>query len=282
MKTFALCRVTALALVVAATAGLDGCGTSAPTGATPELKPAETMDLGGGVKMEFVLIQPGSFLMGTDEDSGDGDEAPVHKVTITKPFYLGRCEVTQEQWKKIMGGNPSHFKGAKLPVETVSWNDCRCFLAKLGEKTGRKFALPTEAQWEFACRAGTTNRWSFGGSDAGMGDYAWSGANSGGTTHPVGEKKPNAWGLYDMHGNVGEWCADWYAKHAYPKGDVTDPVRAGPVPDSGPVWRGGAWGDNSDYLRCAYRNCNGPDGSHYGIGLRCVMLPDEASARLAP
>jgi len=244
--------------------------------APPATMKTATIDLGDGVKMEFVLIQPGSFIMGTGEDTdADGDASPPHKVTLTQPFYLGKYEVTQAQWEKIMGSNPSHFPGAKRPVDTVSWNACQKFLAKLQERTGRKFALPTEAQWEYACRAGTGTAWSFGDSDALMDNYAWSGHNSGQTTHAVGEKQPNVWGLYDMHGNVAEWCADWYAKHTYSRGKVTDPT--GPSTGNSRIMRGGAWGDDSGYLRCTYRNCNGPDGANEGIGLRCVMLVAESS-----
>ncbi|HVX60689.1 MAG TPA: formylglycine-generating enzyme family protein [Pirellulales bacterium] len=253
---------------------------AAPLAAIPAATPAPiqtaTIDLGDGVKMEFVLIRPGSFVMGTDEDNDpDSDASPRRRVTLTQPFYLGKYEVTQEQWEKVMGSNPSHFQGAKLPVETVSWNACQEFLAKLQARTGRKFALPTEAQWEFACRAGTSTPWSFGNSDATMGDYAWSRDNSGQTTHAVGEKKPNASGLYDMHGNVAEWCADWYAKHTYSGGVATDPT--GPSAGDSRIARGGAWGDDSGYLKCTYRNCSGSDNANEGIGLRCVMLVAQSS-----
>ena len=238
--------------------------------AVPAPMKTAIIDLGGGVTMEFILIQPGSYDMGTNEEADpDGDASPPRKVTLTQPFYLGKFEVTQEQWEKIMGGNPSHFKGAKRPVESVSWNACQEFLAKLQERTGRKFALPTEAQWEFACRAGTTTRWSFGDLDSRLGDYAWFGDVSGRTTHAVGKKQPNAWGLYDLHGNVAEWCADWYAKYRDARGQATDP--SGPAAGDSRVARGGAWGDDSGYLRSTYRNCNGPDGANEGIGLRCAM-----------
>jgi len=237
----------------------------------PEAPPKTlSLDLGEGVVMEFVLIPAGSFLMGSDENAGDGDEYPAHKVTFSKPFYLGKYEVTQEQWTRLMGKNPSHFKGPKLPVETVSWNDCQKFLSLLGEKTGRRAALPTEAQWEFACRAGTTSSWFHGVSERLAADYAWYGDNSENKTHPVGLKKPNPWGLYDMTGNVWEWCSDFYQKHAYPKGEVIDPT--GPTKGDTRITRGGAWGDNTELLRPAARNCVGPEVANQGLGLRCAIL----------
>ena len=240
------------------------------TGGAGGAKANVTIELGDGVVMEFVLIPAGSFQMGSDENSGDGDESPIHPVTLTQPYYLGRYEVTQAQWEKIMGNNPSKFRGDKLPVESVSWNDCQQFLAKLQQKVGRKFALPTEAQWEFACRSGTTTPWSFGPQADSAVDFAWIGENSGASPHPVGQKKPNAWGLYDMHGNVWEWCADWYNKHAYSNNADKDP--SGPASGENRISRGGAWGDNPDGVRSAVRNCNGPDGANQGLGLRCVLL----------
>ena len=192
------------------------------------------VDLGGGVKLEVVLVPAGSFTM------GDDSEKPAHKVTITKPFYLGKYEVTQEQWEAVMGNNPSRFKGPKNPVDTVSWDACQAFLVKLNAKTGAqggKFVLPTEAQWEYACRAGSTGKFCFGDDEKQLGDYAWYGANSESETHPVGGKKANAFGLYDMHGNVWEWCQDWYG--AYGAEAVTDP--SGPTTGSVRVRRGGGW-----------------------------------------
>ncbi|HEX3044189.1 MAG TPA: formylglycine-generating enzyme family protein [Bacillota bacterium] len=257
----------------------------------PGLRNSKTIWLGAGVRMRFVLIHPGSFTMGSDPNLGDSDETPPHQVTLTHPFYLGQTEVTQAQWRQIMGSNPSTFKDPKLPVDSVSWNECQRFLKKLNEKTGRKFALPTEAQWEYACRAGTTTRWYFGDDEALAGDYAWCVVNSDGKTHPVGKKKPNPWGLYDMSGNLWEWCADWYADHyastelgagvsAGSGAGVSTGTGAGPAIDpKGPatgtsrVLRGGSWGDSPGGLRTAYRNCIGPDGGHNGTGLRIVMKP---------
>src|SRR5581483_1009979 len=215
------------------------------------------VDLGGGVTMDFVLVPAGSFLMGSDENTGDGDEWPVHRVTFSRPLYVARYEVTQEQWGKVMGANPSRFRGARRPVDTVSWNDAQVFLARLRTRTGRVLRLPTEAEWEYACRAGSAAPWSFGEREAIAPEFAWLGENSGGTTHAVGTRQPNAWGVCDMHGNVWEWCADAYVKHAYPDSGVVDPP--GPPPAEGRVLRGGAWGDTPYNARSAARNCLGPD-----------------------
>lgn len=245
--------------------------------AVPDLAKTVAIDLGDGVTMEFVLIQSGSFLMGSGPEIGDADETPQHRVTLTHPYYLGKYEVTQTQWEKILGTNPSIFKGPQHPVDSVSWDDCQIFLAKLKEKTGRVLALPTEAEWEYACSAGATTRWSFGDDPLAAGEFAWQSDNSGNTTHPVGEKKPNAWGLYDMHGNVWEWCSDWYTR-PYPQSAVTDPHHPGPLPDTSPVLRGGGWGEHPINARSAYRNCSAPDQGHNGTGLRCMMLIDSQTA----
>lgn len=229
----------------------------------------EAVDLGGGVKMELVLIAPGRFTMGSGPDAGERDETPAHQVTISRPFYLGQYEVTQAQWNAIMDSNPSRHRGAKLPVEDVSWNDCQRFLRKLSAKTGRQFVLPTEAQWEFACRAGTTTPWYFGDRETALPDHGWVGANAQGRTHPVGMKPPNPWGLHDLYGNVWEWVADWYA-NPYPTGDAIDP--AGPATGTARVLRGGAWGDDAWQARSAYRNSMGPDQGNPGSGFRCLML----------
>ena len=228
-----------------------------------------TLDLGGGVTMKLVLIPAGKFMMGSPESEKgrDENEGPQHEVTISKPFYMGVTEVTQAQYEAVMGTNPSHFKGATNPVEMVSWNDATEFCKKLSEKTGQTVRLPTEAEWEYACRAGSKTRFSFGDADEGLGDYAWYNANSGNTTHPVGQKKPNAWGLYDMHGNVWEWCADWFGD--YPKGAVTDPRVRRPVQMR--VLRGGSWYGDAGECRSGYRSWTTPIDRNDNGGFRVVV-----------
>jgi formylglycine-generating enzyme required for sulfatase activity len=175
-------------------------------------------------------------------------------VRITRPFYIGRHEVTQEVWEKVMGTNPSEFKGAKNPVDNVSWDDCQEFLKKLnalGKERGQ-FRLPTEAEWEYACRAGTRTRFCSGDDEGTLGEYGWYDANSGNTTHLVGAKQPNAWGLYDCHGNVWEWCGDWYDEYSHGRMPKADP--SGPPKGDGRVFRGGSWNDHAGDCRSAYRD----------------------------
>jgi formylglycine-generating enzyme required for sulfatase activity len=213
-----------------------------------------SFDLGRSVKMDFVRIPSGSFMMG--DEKGDDEEKPVHRVTVSKPFYMGKFEVTQEQWEAVTGSNPSHFKGAKNPVDRVSWEACQAFIKKLNEKFARAnvvFALPTEAEWEYACRAGSTSRYGYGDREADLEQYAWFEGNAGGKTHPVGQKKPNAWGLYDMHGNVWEWCGDWYDGDYYRNSPPVDPP--GPTVVTSRVLRGGSWSDPAPYCRSSYRYC---------------------------
>jgi formylglycine-generating enzyme required for sulfatase activity len=228
-----------------------------------------SVDLGNGVKMDFVLIHPGKFRMGFD--NGDAGERPVHKVTITKPFYMGIYEVTQAQWKAIMGENPATFKGDDLPVENVSWEHCQKFVARLKEKAGQGMTcrLPTEAEWEYACRAGSRATYCFGDDDLGLGEYAWYTRNSEKKTHPVGQKKPNAWGLYDMHGNVWEWCADWYDARYYGKSPGKDPQ--GPASGDYRVLRGASWYDSPDIVRSAFRYWDYPSYASKYAGCRLVV-----------
>ena len=212
---------------------------------------------------KFVLIQPGSFEMGSN--SGYSDEKPVHRVTISKPFYLQSTEVTQGQWRAVMGSNPSNFKGDDLPVEQVSWNDAQEFIRKLNAKEGSdKYRLPTEAEWEYAARAGSQSKYCFGDDAGRLGDYAWYDSNSGNKTHAVGQKKPNGWGLYDMHGNVWEWVQDW--KASYSSGSSTDP--SGPSSGSVRVFRGGGWNDPARYCRSASRGWGDPGFRSIYLGFR--------------
>jgi len=213
-----------------------------------------SIDLGGGVKMEFVLIPMGSFLMGSEK--GRPDEKPVHKVTISKPFYLGKYPVTQEQWQAVMGNNPSGSKGPSNPVEYLSWDDCESFCAKLKAKApGKNFRLPTEAEWEYACRAGSKTEFCFGDDEAGLDEFGWCMPKSGGT-HPVGGKKSNAWGLYDMHGNQDEWCSDWYGEDYYTRSPEQDPP--GPPSGQSRVLRGGSWLSHAVQCRAAFRSKSVP------------------------
>jgi formylglycine-generating enzyme required for sulfatase activity len=231
--------------------------------------PAEELNLGGGVTMEMVLIPAGHFLMGSP-DSEQGrvvHEGPQHEVTISRPFYMGETEVTQAQYEAVMGKNPSTFNGETNAVNHVSWTDATEFCKKLSERTRRTVRLPTEAEWEYACRGGSKTRFCFGDVDEDLGDYSWSEANSGGTTHPVGQKEPNAWGLYDMHGNVWEWCADWYGE--YPKGPVTDPQ--GPASGTYRVLRGGCWLTAPSVHRSALRVLDPPSKRTAIYGFRVVV-----------
>ena len=238
------------------------------------------VDLGGGVTMQFVLIQPGSFMMGSDR-SEETFLRPVHQVTITRPFYMGKYEVTQEQWEKISGQNRSLFRdprvalGGRRPVENVRWYDCVRFAEALnGKAEGYEFRLPTEAEWEYASRAGSTGVYGFGDDVAALDEFAWHGGNARGETHPVGQKKPNAWGLFDMHGNVWEWCQDFYGP--YPGTPVSDPTGASAGTH---VLRGGAWNSAPDHVTCAYRYDLDADDYYSYYGFRCVAVPTSGRAR---
>ena len=222
------------------------------------------------IGMQFKRIPEGSFLMGSpmDEKDREDDENPQHKVTLTQPFYLGVYEVTQEQYEKVMGVNPSEFKGAKLPVERVSWDDAQDFCKKLSKREENMiYRLPTEAEWEYACRAGTKDAYYWGNHS--WGRHAWCKENGEGKTHEVGTRQPNAWGLYDMGGNVWEWCADWYA--AYPAGEQEDPK--GAATGLRRVFRGGSWIIAPKYCRSANRSCLMPGVNYNSAGFRVVVIP---------
>jgi formylglycine-generating enzyme required for sulfatase activity len=217
--------------------------------ATLEAQSTPEKTLTNSIGMEFVLIPAGTFKMGSD--TGDQDERPVHQVTISKAFYMGKYEVTQGQWQAVMGSNPSASPGdAKRPVDQVSWNEAQTFISKLNAMDGvQLYRLPTEAEWEYAARAGSTTIYSFGNDPKQLGEYAWYRGNSGRHTNPVGQKRPNAWGLYDMLGNVWEWVQDWDGK--YPAGPVTDPQ--GPATGTYRMRRGCGWNNEANVCRVANR-----------------------------
>ena len=222
------------------------------------------------IGMEFVLIPAGEFDMGSpsNEVERSDDEGPIHRVKISKVFYMGKYEITQKQWLDVMGSNPSYFKGDNLPVENVSWRDVQDFIKKLNEMEDmNKYRLPSEAEWEYAARAGTTTRYSFGDDESNLGYYAWYDANAGSKTHPVGQKKPNLWGLYDMHGNVWEWVQDTY--HSNYNGAPTD-GSAWERNASVRVIRGESWAGSVRYCRSAKRGYSDIGNSDRYIGFRLV------------
>jgi len=219
--------------------------------------------------MPFVLIPAGEFLMGSAD--GDDDERPVHTVRISQPFYLGQYAVTQAQWQAVMESNPSQFTDdPNRPVENISWEEVQEFIRRLhAREGGAPYRLPTEAEWEYAARASSTTAYSFGNDPRQLREYAWYYENAGGQTHPVGQLKPNAWGLYDMHGNVWEWMQDWYGP--YTADAAVDP--AGPSSGSARVLRGGSWDLDAGYCRSAYRR-HLPPGYHRrdNLGFRLLRL----------
>ena len=242
----------------------DAKASSLKTGAT------RAIVLPGGMKMEMIWCGPGSFMMGSPtSEEGRFEDEPQHRVTLTKGFWLGKFEVTQAQWTSVMGVNPSRFKGDARPVETVSWSDCQSFIDRLHVASGLAVRLPTEAEWEYACRAGTT------GAVAGtglLGEMGWYDLNSENQTHDVGINKPNDWGFYDMHGNVLEWCSDWFGKPEAPGMATVDPK--GPPSGSFRMVRGGCWFYFARDCRSAYRLKRDPDvrNSIFGFRIACSSL----------
>ena len=233
-KTLAEKRVKQMESLLPTEGDVAANVSAAPCGGTEAGQPKTKMlDLGGGVMMEMIYVTPGSFMMG--RNGGNPNSSPAHKVTLTKGYWLGKYEVTQRQWKQMMGRNPSKFKGDDLPVDSISWDDCQSFITKVNARqSGELIRLPTEAEWEYACRAGTDG--DFGGT-GNLDEMGWYKDNSGGKTHPAGEKRANDWGFYDMHGNVREWCNDRWG--AYSRNDVSDP--AGSSSGDLRVSRGGHW-----------------------------------------
>ncbi len=222
-----------------------------------------------GINIEMVKVEAGTFMMGATPEMKDpfDEEKPVHQVTLTHDYYVGKYEVTQVLWQAVMGNNPSCFKGDNLPVEKVSWNDCQEFISKLNSLTGRNFRLPTEAEWEYAARGGKKSRGYQHSGSSTISDVAWYGGNSGSKTHPVGTKQANELGIYDMTGNVIEWCQDWYG--AYSGFSQRNP--AGAVSGSDRVSRGGCWRYNARGCRSSVRIYDAPGYCNGFLGLRLVL-----------
>jgi formylglycine-generating enzyme required for sulfatase activity len=275
------------------------------------------VEMTNSIGMKLVLIPPGEFMMGSPKEAIEEElaakfkdpkykgrlpnEGPQHRVRITKPFYLGTCEVTQEEYQRVMGTNPSAFSAAgkladkvggqdtkRLPVEQVQWDDAAEFCQKLAEMPdekakGRQYRLPSEAQWEYACRAGSTGRYGLSSSGSAspsdsdehdLFDFEWIISSSGGLTHAVGGKRPTVWGLHDMLGNVAEWCQDWYDQDYYAHSPVDDPT--GPATGSERVFRGGGWNQRIRLCRAAYRPSDPPGHRDNHLGLRvALLLPDK-------
>jgi formylglycine-generating enzyme required for sulfatase activity len=219
------------------------------------------------IAMKLTLIPPGEFQMGSPESRPYRDiDETQHRVKITKPFYLSVHEVTQKQYDDVMKQQPSRNYDPDNPVEQVHWHDASDFCRELSKREDVQYRLPTEAEWEFACRAGTETSYSFGGDTSRLGEYAWHSKNSNNSTHPVGTKTPNPWGLYDMHGNVWEWCQDW--KGSYDRGQVSNPT--GPAQGTSRILRGGCWADRQA-TRSANRYSNQPYRRDFYYGFRVVQ-----------
>lgn len=232
-------------------------------------------DYTNSIGIDFIKIKAGCFRMGRNPNFEDGssDELPRHRVCLTKSFYIGKTEVTQSQWVSVMGNNPSEFKGRSNPVENVSWNDAQRFISQLNSKEGtNRYRLPTEAEWEYAARAGSSSTYHFGDDKDSLGQYAWfSNEAAGKHTHPVAQKRANQWGLYDMHGNVWEWVSDWYGENYYHNSSTDDPKGASSGQNR--VDRGGSWFSNAHHLRSANRDNYSPDERNYDLGFRLVRQP---------
>ena len=223
----------------------------------------------GGVTFRMVRVEGGSFTMGANSEQGSeifSDESPAHRVTLST-YYIGETEVTQALWEAVMGNNPSNFKGANLPVEQVSWEDCQNFIRELNRMTGKRFRLPTEAEWEYAARGGNKSQgYKYSGSNA-IDKVAWYTDNSGNKTHEVRTKSPNELSIYDMSGNVWEWCQDWY--HSYDASSQTNP--SGPSTGSYRVNRGGSWNSLARSCRVSYRLSGSPVFRSRYLGLRLAL-----------
>lgn len=222
--------------------------------------------------MEFVLIPAGTFVMGSPVDELNRDESEIqHKMTISKPFYIQTSEVTLKQWRTVMGKNFLSLRRGPdtLPVTKVSWYDSIEFIKGLNQRNEGTYRLPTEAEWEYAARSETKSTYCFGSTDT-LSQYAWYNRNSSGKTHPVGQLKPNAWGLYDVHGNVHEWCLDWFDRNYYSQSPSISP--GGPLSGLAKALRGGDWGSEEWYCRCASRSLSSPERRSNRLGFRLIKI----------
>lgn len=250
------------------------------------LQPSRSVDLGSGVKLDLVLVPAGEFIMGEPEASLESEQAtlkksaadrqrpgllamPQHPVRLTKPLYMSKFVITQDQYQAVTGTNPSKLKGKDKPVNLVDWDDAQAFCKRLGEQLKQTVRLPTEAEWEFSCRGGTKTEYYSGDADADLDRVGWYAGNSKGTLHPVGQKEPNAFGLYDMHGNIGQWCVDRYADDTYSKSVVEDPQ--GPEHGTLHAMRGGSWGTPAWMCRSGVTFGAEVDDRSVGIGIRIVL-----------
>ena len=268
MKKF-LSMMALAAMSVCALVSCGGDDDDSPKGTSSTSKPQSITVKNNGkqVSIKMILVKAGTFTMGDEFGIGYNDELPTHSVTLTQDYYMGETEVTQELWETVMGTNPSSFKGENLPVEKVSWNDCQQFINKLNKLTGKKFRLPTEAEWEFAARGGNKSKgYQYSGSNK-IGEVTWYYENSNSETHPVKTKAPNELGIYDMSGNVWEWCQDFYDN--YNSGSQTNPT--GPSSGSTRVNRGGSWLNNLGSCRSSNRTFNAPGTAYNYLGLRLAL-----------
>lgn len=266
MKKFFLYVLLAMAVVPSALCEKNRAGNRSVSADLPEIDTIEV----GSVSFRMIRVQGGTFTMGATSEQGSDAydwEKPVHRVTLGG-YYIGETEVTQALWTAVMGRNPSYFKGDNLPVEEVSWEACQEFIRKLNQMTGKNFRLPTEAEWEYAARGGNKScGYKYSGSNY-FGAVAWYEKNSGGRTHDVGTKSPNELGIYDMSGNVFEWCSDWYGE--YSSSSQINPQ--GPKSGVYPVYRGGSWISHARHCRISQRGYNWfADRNSRFIGLRLVL-----------
>ena len=235
------------------------------------LQPTNRTFTVGGVSFTMVYVKGGTFTMGATSEQGDDawdNEKPAHRVTLND-YHIGQTEVTQALWQAVMGSNPSGFKGDSRPVESASWVDCLEFISRLNGITGNQFRLPTEAEWEFAARGGTKSKgYKYSGNNN-LSVVAWYDGNSDGTTHPVATKSPNELGIFDMSGNVWEWCQDWYGEDYYRSSPSSNPK--GPSSGSFRVNRGGGWGSSSGLCRVSFRDSDAPVGRYGSLGLRLAL-----------